>query len=421
MEFLIIIILILINGFFAMSEISVVSARRSRLEALARTGHAGAKKAVELAAAPSHFLSTVQVGITLIGILTGLFGGESLSKDLEPLIIQIPFLQPYSHALSLTVVVILITFFSIVIGELLPKRIGLTMPEYIASFVSRPMYAISRIAAPFIWLLSKSTELLIRLFGIKKTDDSHVTEEEIKAIVQEGAEAGSIEEIEHDLVTNILHLSDRTVNSLMTPRNQLLWIDNQKPLETQLENLVDEDLSYFPVCNGVLEDMLGIFHLRDYSKAIIKHQEFNMVDWIKKPLYLPEQMKAYKCLETFQQTKNHFGIIVDEYGSIEGVITLNDLLDAMVGDIIVEEDSDSNIIKRPDGSFLVNGSTHIDQLMEVLGKANDETAFNTVAGLVLHYANRIPQAGFTFKWKDYRVEVVDMDGHKVDKVLIYHS
>jgi putative hemolysin len=418
MEFLIIIFLILINGFFAMSEISLVSARRSRLEMLAKNGHAGAKKAVELAASPGNFLSTVQVGITLIGILTGILGGESIARDLESVVINVPLLQPYSHGISLTIVIILITYFSIVIGELLPKRIGLTMPENIAAFVAIPMYTISKIASPFIWLLSKSTEFLIKLFNVKKTDESHVTEEEIKAIVQEGAEAGSIEEIEQDLVTNILHLSDRTVNSLMTPRHQLLWIDSQKPLEAQLENLLDEDLSYFPVCNGNLDNMQGIFQVKDYSRAIVKRHVFALAEWIKKPLFLPEQMKAYKCLETFQKTKTHFGVIVDEYGSVEGVITLNDLLDAMVGDVITEEEDDANIIKREDGSFLVSGRTHLDQLMRELGKVNEETEFNTVAGLVLHYAHHIPATGFSFEWQGYKIEVLDMDGHKIDKVLI---
>src|SRR5215213_1933024 len=227
MEFVIIIILILINGFFAMSEISVVSARKSRLDTAAKKGNAGAKKAVELAENPSRFLSTVQVGITLIGILTGIFGGEAIAEDLEVYIKRIPLLAPYSGGIAITLVVILITYFSIVVGELVPKRIGLTMPERIASFVSRPMFFLSKAAAPFIWLLSKSTELLVKLFGFKKTEDSHVTEEEIKSIVQEGAESGTIEEIEQDLVTNILQLSDRTVNSLMTPRSQLVWIDTQ--------------------------------------------------------------------------------------------------------------------------------------------------------------------------------------------------
>jgi putative hemolysin len=336
MEFIIIIILILINGFFAMSEISVVSARRSRLEASAKKGNAGAKKAVELAENPSRFLSTVQVGITTIGILTGLFGGESLAKDLEVHIRKISFLQSYSHGIALTLVVILITYFSIVVGELFPKRIGLTMPERIAIAVSRPMIILSRIASPFISLLSKSTEFLIKIFGIKKTENSHVTEEEIKAIVQEGADAGSIEEIEQDLVENILHLSDRTINSLMTHRNEIVWIDTQMPFKGQLEKLVNEGVSVFPVCNGDVDEIVGIFHLRDYAKAMIKNDAFELESWIKKPLFLPENMKAYKALSKFQESRLHFAVIVDEYGSVQGVITLNDLLDALVGNIIHE-------------------------------------------------------------------------------------
>src|SRR5215217_3966703 len=414
MEFLILIILMLINGFFAMSEISVVSARKSRLELAANKGNAGAKKAVELADNPSRFLSTVQVGITLIGILTGMFGGESIAQDLEVSVKKIRFLEPYSHGISLTVVVIIITYFSIVVGELVPKRIGLTMPESIAKFISRPMFALSRIASPFIWLLSKSTEVLIKLFKIRKTNDSHVTEEEIKAIVQEGADAGSIEEIEQDLVENILHLSDRTVDSLMTHRNQLVWIDTQIPLEQQFERLVVEELTVFPVCNGSIDEVIGVFHLRDYAKAMMKKEEFKLENWIKKPLFLPENMKAYKALGIFQETKIHFGVIVDEYGSIQGVITLNDLLDALVGNIITEEDEDTNIIQREDGSYLVNAETPIEDLVKKLGLPNEVSEFNTVAGLVLHYANRIPPPGYSFQWHEYKVEVVDMDGHKID-------
>jgi putative hemolysin len=418
MEFIIIFLLILINGFFAMSEISVVSARRSRLEAAARKGNAGARKAVELAENPTRFLSTVQVGITLIGILTGMFGGETIAARLEGSIKQISFLEPYSKGIAVTVVVIIITYFSIVIGELLPKRIGLTMPEAIAKSVARPMNFLSKVAAPFIWLLSNSTDFLIRIFNIKKTEKSHVTEEEIKAIVQEGAEAGSIEEIEQDLVTNILHLSDRTVNSLMTHRHQIIWIDNQQPFEDQIDMLLDETLSVFPVCNGSLDEIIGVFHLRDYARAVLGKTGFKLESWIKKPLFIPENMKAYKALEVFQETRLHFAIIVDEYGSIQGVITLNDLLDEMVGDIIHDEDEEQEILKREDGSYLISGGVSIQDLMEELDIPEEDLRFNTLAGLVLNKANHIPSTGFSFIWHGYTVEVIDMDGHKIDKVLI---
>jgi putative hemolysin len=418
MEFFLIFVLILINGFFALSEISLVSARKSRLEGLAKKGDAGAKKAAELAENPSRFLSTVQVGITLTGILTGIFGGETIAENLEVSLKRVPLLAPYSNGLSVAIVVIVITYFSIVVGELVPKRIGLTMPEKIASVIARPMYLLSLIASPFIWLLSKSTELLIRLFKIQKADDSHVTEEEIKAIVQESAEAGAIEEIEHEIVTNIFQLGDRTVSSLMTPRNQLVWIDSLKPFEDQIDIMVDEDLAIFPVCRGDLDEIEGVFHLRDYAKAALRGEAWALEKWVKKPQFLPENMNSYKALAIFQETKVHFGVVVDEYGSIQGIITLNDLLDAMVGDIINEEEEDRNIVQREDGSFLVNGSTHIDDLMDLLGEESEEMEFNTVAGLVLHGASHIPQAGFRFDWKGYTIEVVDMDGHKVDKVLI---
>jgi putative hemolysin len=418
MEVIIIIILILINGFFAMSEISLVSARRSRLEASAKKGNAGAKKAVELAENPGRFLSTVQVGITLIGILTGLFGGETIATDLEVQIKKVSILEPYSHGISVTLVVIIITYFSIVVGELVPKRIGLTMPESIAKFISRPMFALSKIASPFIWLLTKSTEALIKLLRIKKTENSQVTEEEIKAIVQEGKEAGSIEEIEQDLVENIFHLSDRTINSLMTHRNQLVWIDTQVAFEEQFRKLVESELTVFPVCKGTIDEIEGVFYLRDYAKAIMKKEEFRLSNWIKRPLFLPENMRAYTALEKFQESRVHFAVIVDEYGSVQGVITLNDLLDEMVGDIIIEEEDEKEIIRREDGSYLVNGSANINDLLEVLNLPTEEAEYHTVAGLILHHANHIPQTGFTFHWHGYKVEVIDMDGHKIDKVLI---
>jgi putative hemolysin len=418
MEFILLFFLIVLNGFFAMSEISVVSSRRSRLEASARKGNAGAKKAVELSEHPSRFLSTVQVGITLIGILTGMFGGDAIAADLEISIKKISLLTEYSKGISITIVVIIITYFSIVIGELVPKRIGLTSPEKIASFVARPMFLLSQIASPFISLLSKSTELVIKLLGIKKTDDGHVTEEEIKAIVQEGAQAGSIEEIEQDLVENILHLSDRTISSLMTHRNQLVWIDNQKPLDEQVSKLVDEELSVFPVCKGGIDEIMGVFYLKDYAKVLLKREPFKMDDWIRRPLFLPENMKAYKALEKFQETKIHFAVIIDEYGSVQGVITLNDLLDEMVGGIISEEQGQEEIVRREDGSYIISGSTNINDLTQLLEITAVETDYNTVAGLVLHYATHIPQTGFYFVWHKYKIEVIDMDGHKIDKVLV---
>lgn len=418
MEFLIILILILVNGFFAMSEISVVSARRARLKASAKKGSASAKRAVELSTNPSRFLSTVQVGITLIGILLGMYGGETITEDLEVYVKKVPALENYSNGISVTIVVVIITYFSIVIGELVPKRIGLTMPEAIAKFVSRPMNLLSKIASPFIWLLSKSTELVIKILNIKKTDESHVTEEEIKAIVQEGAEAGSIEEIEQDLVTNILHLSDRTINSLMTHRHQLIWIDSQKSFDEQIEKLLAEEISVFPVGNGSLDEIKGVFYLKDYAKAVLQKEEFTLESWIKKPLFLPKNMKAYKALEIFQERRLHYGVIVDEYGSVQGVITLNDLLDAVVGNIIYEQDGEEDIVKRDDSSYLVNGSTNINELLEELSIPTEEMEFNTVAGLVLHHASHIPQQGFCFNWHGYKFEVVDMDGAKIDKVMI---
>ncbi len=420
MEIFILLFLIVINGFFAMSEIAVVSARRSRLEAAARNGKAGPRKAVELSEHPTRFLSTVQVGITVIGIFTGLYGGETLALRLEKHLLTIPFFAGYAHGISITVVVIIITYFSIVLGELFPKRIGLAMPEKIAGVVARPMYLISRIAAPFIWLLSRSTELLIRLFRIRKTLENQVTDEEIKAIVQEGADTGSIEEIEQDLVENVLHLGDRDIQSLMTHRNQIVWINAEKPFEEQIAKITGTSYSIFPVCNGSLDEVTGMFYVKDYARRLLNNADPLERSALREPLFLPESIQAYGALERFMENRSHIAVVVDEYGSIQGILTLNDLLRVLVGHN--GRAANPDIVRREDGSFLIKGNTPMQDLFHAVNEPTASAAgdadYNTVAGFVIDQSGRIPATGEKFPWLQYWLEVVDMDGPKIDRILV---
>jgi len=332
MELLIILILILINGVFSMSEIALVSARKNRLNFSAQKGNRGAKIALELQSAPSKLLSTVQIGITLIGLLTGIYSGEKITNDMEARILQIPFLAEYAGTLSIVVVLIIITFFSLVLGELVPKRIGLTYPEAIATSMALPMKIIATITAPFIWLLTVTTDLILKLFRIKKSGASKVTEEEIKAIVKEGMEDGEIQEIEQDIVNRVFSVGDRSVSSLMTARKKMTTLDITDSIE-EVKKLVSEDLhNFYPIYDSEEQDIIGIVTLKQLF-AEIENVNFNLRNIVTEPSYIAEGASAYKALEQFKQTNVHYALVIDEYGSTQGILTMADILEALVGDI----------------------------------------------------------------------------------------
>ncbi|MCG9911373.1 MAG: hemolysin family protein [Flavobacteriales bacterium] len=418
MEILIILFLILLNGIFAMSEIAMVSSRRSRLEAAAKRGDKSAKKALELSLNPGKFLSTVQIGITLIGILTGIYSGQKIEDDLVALINRIEWLSDYSNTISVTIIVVTLTFFSLVLGELVPKRIGLTMPERISKILSFPMYWISIVAAPFIWLLTLTSDLIIKLFNIKPSTDSKITEEEIKAIIKEGTEGGAIQEIEQDIVQRVFNLGDRNVASLMTHRNDMVVLRTEYDPET-IRKVVNEELhSVYPVLNNE-NNVAGIALLKDLFRHI-NDNAFNITDHVKEPQYVSETFTAYETLKLFKTSKTHQAIVIDEFGQAQGLITMNDLLEALVGDVSEFYESEYTFVQRSDGSWLIDGQYPLVEFLHRfdLDDLIKDYPFNTISGLILHQLRKIPSAGDTLLWQNFEIEIVDMDGARIDKILL---
>ncbi len=418
MEILIILILILLNGIFAMSEIAMVSSRKSRLETAAKRGDKAAKKALELSRNPGKFLSTVQIGITLIGILTGIYSGAKIEDSLVNYLNRFEFLRLYSETIAVAVIVITLTFFSLVLGELVPKRIGLTMPERISKLLSFPMYWISIIAAPFIWLLTLTSDILIKLFRIKPTAESKVTEEEIKAIIKEGTEGGAIQEIEHDIMKRVIIMGDRNVLSLMTHRNETIVLNANFDAETIKKTVNSEMHSVYPFVNNEM-DIVGIVLLKDLFKHINDH-DFNISNHVIEPQYVVENLSAYKALKLFKTGKIHQAIVVDEFGEMQGILTMNDLLEALVGDVSDFYGSDYSFIQREDGSWLIDGQYPLIELFRKfeLDELADDYPFNTISGLILNELRRIPSTGDTLRWLHFEIEIIDMDGARIDKVLL---
>ncbi|MBS0026770.1 hemolysin family protein [Chitinophaga sp. 22321] len=420
MEVVIILILILLNGLFSMSEIALVSARKIRLENQANKGDEKAKAALKLANNPDTFLSTVQIGITLIGILTGIYSGENIKTDVMAWLNTFPAIQPYSSGVATAIIVVTITYFSMVLGELVPKRIGMAKPEAIAKVMAKPMQVISWFTFPFIWLLSASTTVLVKLFNLK-SGESHVTEEEIKAIINEGTSSGAIEETEQEIIERVFHLGDRNITSLMTYRNDITWLDiNEAPGEYQ-EKILGSLHSVYPVCDGQIDSIKGLVTIKDLYTVAGKLAP--LADIIRKPLFVPENNTAYQVLEKFKETHLHAAFIVDEYGTFLGMITLNDILEAIVGDMPETAESDDyEMVLREDGTWLVDAQIPFYDFLEEFDKEDwmteFEQDFDTLAGFILHHLEHIPQTGEKFTWRDFTFEIVDMDAHRIDKVLV---
>lgn len=419
MEVVIILVLILLNGIFSMAEIALVSARKVRLENAARQGDEKAKTALKLSNNPDTFLSTVQIGITLIGILTGLYSGEQLKEDVKGFIDTIPLLAPYSNGVATALLVIAITYVTLVLGELFPKRIGLANPEKIAKILAQPMYFISRLTFPFVWLLSRSTSVLVRVTGLKRTSDSNVTEEEIKAIISEGTSSGAIEETEQEIIERVFHLGDRNITSLMTHRTDIVWLDVSEEGESYKRKIKAAPHSVYPVCEGQIDHIKGILTIKDLyaagNVAVLK-------DVMKKPLFIPDNNTAYQVLEKFKETQIHAAFIVDEYGTFLGMITLNDILEAIVGDMPETGQDDYNMVKRDDGSYLIDAQIPFYDFLSEFDMedmmAEFEQEFDTLAGFILHHLEHIPQTGEKLEWRNFTFEIVDMDAHRIDKILV---
>ncbi len=419
MEILLILFLIILNGVFSMSEISLISARKNRLENAAKKGNNSAKVALELANSPNKFLSTVQIGITLIGILTGIFSGDKITADVKVFIEGFVLLKPYSDPISVGLVVVVLTFFSLVLGELLPKRIGLNHPEKIAKAVAVPMKVISVITAPFIWLLTISTEFLLKVLMIKPSADGKVTEEEIKAIIKEGTEGGEVQEIEQDIVERVFHIGDRKVNSLMTHRKSVVFLPLHANKNQVTELMLKELHSVYPVYGENYDDIVGCVNLKNIF-ANINENSFNLPDIITDAPFMMEQTTAYKALETFKKSGVHYAFVSDEYGVFQGIITLNDILEALVGNASDFYKEDFQLIAREDGTWLVDGHYSLHDFLTYfeLDELTNDYDVTTVSGLIMTELSYIPKQGQKLIWNSYELEVIDMDGVKIDKVLV---
>lgn len=423
LEILVLFLLIIANGIFAASEMAVVSSRKVRLQQLANQGDRKAQAALKLANAPNHFLSTVQVGITLIGILAGAFGGATLSTTLKGYLNQIPLLQPYSQPISFGLVVLFITYLSLVVGELVPKRLALNNPERLASSVAQPMGVLATLASPVVHLLSASTDLIMRLLGVGPSTEPEVTEEEIKVLIEQGTEAGTFEEAEQDLVQRVFRLGDRTVSALMTPRPDIIWLDVDDSLDVNRHKIINSTSSRLPVCQESLDNVLGIVQVSDLLRQCLSGQSLDLTAPLRRPFFVPESTKGFKVLELFKQSKTHIALVVDEYGVIQGLITPNDILVELVGDLpSVYEPAEAQIMPREDGSFLVDGMLPVEEFYEYFNvpKIEEDTSnnYHTMAGFVITQLGRIPVATDHFLWGNFRFEVMDMDGNRVDKVMI---
>lgn len=421
MEILIIFALVLLNGIFAMSELSLVSSRKFKLEKASKKGNKGAKKALELSENPSKFLSTVQIGITLIGIILGFYSGDALTNNFETFISKVEFLQPYAKQIAGPVIVVFITYLSIVLGELFPKQLGMIFPEKIAVKIARPMDVLSKITSPFVWLLSTTNSLLMKIFGIDKLSDHQVSEEEIKAIIKESAEVGEIEDIEQDIVERVFELGDTRAAHLFTYRNQIHYLKTEDSKEEILKIISENPHSIYPLTEGNnLDKIVGVVALKDIFR-ILHETDFEIRTIAKAPVYLTENTSAYKILENFREKRIHFGVVVDEYGSTEGIITMDDLIDALVGDMSDEISEETSIQQRNENSWFVDGQVSLKQFIKEIPIEIDETFFKnilTVAGFVIHQNNGLPKVGDRIKFDNFEFEILDKDGQRIDKILV---
>ena len=421
-EIFVIVLLVLANGVFAMSEISVVAARKIRLQQRAEEGDSRARAALELANDPAQFLSTVQVGITLIGILAGAYGGATISEPLAAFIAQFPEVARYAEGIALAIVVAGITLLSLILGELVPKNIGLQYPETVASWVARPMQLLSRIGGPIVRAITGATSLTMRAFGFKATAEAGLTEDEIRAVISEGAESGAIEPAEESIVQRVFQLGDQRVVAIMTPRVDIEWVDVDITHEELREFLASHSHTEFVVCNETLDNVIGTVRAAELLPAILKGGRLDLRRLIRDPLFVPDSMPAFKLLEAFRARHRHLAIVMDEFGAVEGLVTVGDLLEGLVGAIPADaSEAGGSFVARADGSWLVDGSAPVE---EVTARFNLEIpegelgAYHTMAGLVMARLGHVPRTADTFEWSGMRFEVVDMDERRVDKVLV---
>lgn len=421
LEIIILFLLFLINGLFVMTEIAMVSSRKSRLEMDAQAGHTGARAALDQLSKPTGVLSTVQIAVTLIGILTGVFSGAEISEGMASLLVSAGLSVPLSRTVALILVVIIVTLVSMLIGELVPKRIGLINPEGISKVMIPPVVAVSKFLKPVTWLLTSLSDMIIRFMGIKSSADSKVTEEEIKAMVQEGADDGEVQEIEQDIVERVFHLGDQKIASLMTHYSDIVWLDaNESPAEIW-KKMRAEVHSVYPVCEDDLDNVLGVVFIKDLFMGSNCDADLKLKEFIRPAQLVLETLTAYESLELFKEHKIHYGLVVDEYGSIVGMVTLNDILEAIVGDFNEPDPDEPRITMRDDGSWLADGQMSFYEFayeFNLQGFDKTRVKFNTLAGLAISILKHIPKPGEKFMFMGYEFEIVDLDGNRIDKLII---
>ncbi|MEP7127844.1 MAG: hemolysin family protein [Chitinophagales bacterium] len=424
MEYLIILFLTIFNGLFAMAEVALISSRKIRLEKLAKQGNWRAKLAYNLAKDPHRFLPTVQIGMTAVSIIAGAYGGTEVADRLSSDFSQIEWLGEYANILGFVVTIVTTTFLTLVLGELVPKTIGMTRPESIAIALAPIMQFLYYIASPFIWLLSISTKFILKLLRLnKKTNEPPVTEEELKHLIEQGRQYGVLEQQESDMMRSIFRTADRNVSTLMTHRNDIIWIDSEASLE-DIHKLIEQSVhTNFPVCKQNLDNIIGIASIKDILIQISKRQPWNLTALIKEPFYVPESMPALELLESFRNTGNHVSLVLNEYGSFEGIVTLHDVVESIFGNIrVTNQQTQDEAVKRTDGSWLIEGmmQTHDwSELLQIHDLSEEEAGnYNTLGGFMMHHLGKIPKEADNFTFRNYTFEIVDMDGKRVDKVLV---
>lgn len=421
-DILLLLVLFLLNGLFAMSEIAIVSSRRARLVQMAETSP-GARCALALASDPTRFLSSVQVGITAIGILSGAIGEAAIANRLRGSLEKIPALAPYAETLSLAVMVGLLTYFSLILGELVPKRLALTNPEKIAGLIARPMDILARVFRPLVRLLSVSTDGVLRLLGVRQAKVPGVTVDEIRVMLEQGAEEGVVEPAEHEMVTNVLNLDERHVGGVLTPRSEIVFLDIRDPIDLSRERLRENPHSVFPLCDGGLDHVIGFVRSTKLLDQLLSGQPLDLVALAEPPLFVPETMTLMKLLEQFKRTHLPVALVVDEFGDVEGLVSLTDVIGSIVGDLPTEPGEEPSFVRREDGSWLFDGSLDLETVARILDDESllddeDRRHYHTLGGLAMVALGRVPRTGDVFTRGDYRFEIVDMDGQRVDRVLV---
>lgn len=424
LEISLILILVILNGIFAMAEIAIISSRKIKLQKMANDGNKNAGIALDLSNSPNQFLSTIQIGITLIGILAGAFGGATLAERIGELFSSIGPLAPYSEIIGVVIVVLIITYLSLIIGELVPKRLGLNNPEKKAAKIAKPMKILSKVSMPVIYVLSASTDFVLRILGVKEIKEETITEDEIKLLIEEGTQAGTFEKAEQDIIKRVFSLDNLKVSTLMKPRKEIIWLDIDDSEEELQKKIIESERAVFPVGKESLDNFVGVIQVKELINPALRNEPIDIKKYLRKPLLVPESLDALDLLKSFKSGEYvHMAMVLDEYGSIEGLITLNDILEAIVGDIpAIDEPDEPKAVKREDGTWLIDGFLPVEKFKNLFNinklPGEESSDYSTMGGFVMVYTGKIPEVAETFQWNGFKFEIVDMDGHHIDKILV---